>query len=112
MPVYKAKQFDALKIGEIVRVHPYMRYVIGMKEDWDMVHADLVSPDLPAVDGVRSSWWDIPIMRIYGSNGACVCEMEVWKEIEYQDTEEHRLLQERLLEDWRRRKKDDCRITT
>ncbi|HJJ36273.1 MAG TPA: hypothetical protein O0X27_03745 [Methanocorpusculum sp.] len=107
MPTYKARQFDAVKIQEIVRVHPHMSYMIGMKEDWDMMHAELTDLDTPAVGNVRSSWWDTPILRIYDSNGALISEMEVWKEIEYQDTAEHHRMYEELLADWRRQKSEE-----
>lgn len=106
MPIYKAKQFDETKIQEIIRAHPNMRFEKGMKEDWENVHYEISNERISCAGEVDSSWWDTPILKIYDSNNILISEMEVWKEIEYETTEETYNLHKELLLEMKKRKKE------
>ena len=100
MTIYKAKQFDKEKIEEIMKAHPYKKFEIGMKEDWEMLHKPVSLPlENLFVDIVDSSWWDTPIMKIYDGENNLITIVEVWKEIEFESTEENYELHKELLRD-------------
>lgn len=106
MPIYKAKKFDNAKIQEIIRVHPHMHFEIGMKEDWEFVHEEITNPKQDSALGIDSTWWDTPVLRIYDSNNQLIKELEVWKEIEYETTEETYNLHKELLIEMKKRRKE------
>lgn len=104
MPIYKAKQIDGEKVYEIVRAHPNKLFQIGMKEDWEFVHENLTSPKQDNVQGIDASWWDTPILKIFDGDGHYIAEFEVWKEIEFEQSEESYELHKKLLEDMKERR--------
>lgn len=104
--IYKGKKFSLKKIKNILNSNSYVSAELGMKDDWDMIHADVtecLENGIASVFSIDASCFDTPILKIKTPTGE-INEFEVWEEFEYETTEENFKTHEDLWKDFLKRK--------
>lgn len=104
--IFKGKKFSVEKIKNVLNSNSYVSAELGMKEDWDMIHADVkdcLDKGIASVFAIDASCFDIPILKLTTPENE-IKEFEVWEEFEYESTQENFDLHKESWEEFLKRK--------